>query len=107
MQVRDILCGVKEKAARGRNGWFRPKRITVSYHGNGRLYIYVVSKRKGQCAPVVIPLGLFDALELGDALVSIAKTASFRESEAATGEGDGLCNEGDLSGGPQEDLYHE
>jgi len=68
------------RLARGRNGFFNPKRMYVDYHGEACVYLQVLSRRNGKMAPILIPLGLIDALELGSTLIEFAKH-SYREHE--------------------------
>jgi hypothetical protein len=85
--IREFFFAIKDRAARGRNGLFRPHKAVLHYHGNGRLYLEILSKRAGKQAPIIIPFGVFDALEMGDALVSLARSASIKSSRAAPKDG--------------------
>jgi len=78
---KEIQITPLKRQARGRNGFFTPVRIDVNYFGNACIYIQVYSRRKGQLAPIILPVGLFDALELGGALVEVAKHSRYLEEQ--------------------------
>jgi hypothetical protein len=72
----------------------------VVYTGNGRLYVYVTSRKKAQTSPIVLALNMFDALNFGDALISIAKSASLEKGRAVPKDGPG--NVGSINSRTQE-----
>jgi hypothetical protein len=60
--------------ARGRNGYFTPHHANVWDSSlTETLYIEVFSKRAGQTEPISLHLSKAEAVELGEAIVKVAK----------------------------------
>lgn len=81
--LKDIKVTSPEKAwARGRNGVFQPKTVTVMDNhqsGNERcLSIFVESKRAGNNSPIHFRLGQYDAEQLACAILGISESTAHR-----------------------------
>jgi hypothetical protein len=53
---------LSETNARGRNGWFAAKTVTVEQHVPDKVWLNVYSKRPGEIAPIVLEMTVADAL---------------------------------------------
>lgn len=69
-------------AARGRNGWFRPRQIVI-WRGE-QIWLAVRSRRMGENAPIQLQIGPAAAHALGGALLLAAADSTTRQADLGT-----------------------
>lgn len=78
MNSRAISLTSKKRDSRGRNGYFRANTLHVCNPGNAHVVLDVWSRRTDGRPPIVLTLGIFDALELADTLIDMARNETLK-----------------------------
>ncbi len=69
-------------AARGRNGWFRPRQITI--RRGEQIWVVIRSRRMGENAPIQLQIAAATAHALGGALLLAAANSVTRQADLRT-----------------------